>query len=207
MYERFTDRARRVVVFAQEEARDLNHNYIGTEHLLLGLLQEGDVVARVLESSGFSLEVARAQVRKMVGQGESRPAGHLPFTPRGRRVLEMVIREGYVLGHDYIGTEHQLLAIIRLGEGIAVEVLGQCGIELNKLRDAVLGEIHSYAEPEPEPDPEPWPASATMYTELPNGVCVTLSRVVATPDTLRQVLQTTVDLLGEEIARAEVHLQ
>ena len=114
MFERFTDRARRVVVLAQEEARMLNHNYIGTEHILLGLIHEGEgVAAKALESLGISLEAVRQQVEEMIGQGQQAPSGHIPFTPRAKKVLELSLREALQLGHNYIGTEHILLGLIR----------------------------------------------------------------------------------------------
>ena len=114
MFERFTDRARRVVVLAQEEARMLNHNYIGTEHILLGLIHEGEgVAAKALESLGISLEGVRSQVEEIIGQGQQAPSGHIPFTPRAKKVLELSLREALQLGHNYIGTEHILLGLIR----------------------------------------------------------------------------------------------
>ena len=114
MFERFTDRARRVVVLAQEEARLLNHSYIGTEHILLGLIHEGEgVAAKALESLGISLEAVRSQVEEIIGQGGSSPSGHIPFTPRAKKVLELSLREALQLGHNYIGTEHILLGLIR----------------------------------------------------------------------------------------------
>ena len=113
MFERFTDRARRVVVLAQEEARMLNHNYIGTEHILLGLIHEGEGVAsKALESLGISLESVREQVQEIIGQGQQAPSGHIPFTPRAKKVLELSLREALQLGHNYIGTEHILLALL-----------------------------------------------------------------------------------------------
>ena len=124
MFERFTDRARRVVVLAQEEARMLNHNYIGTEHILLGLNHEGEGVAsKALESLGISLESVREQVQEIIGQGQQAPSGHIPFTPRAKKVLELSLREALQLGHNYIGTEHILLGLIREGEGVAAQVL------------------------------------------------------------------------------------
>ena len=123
MFERFTDRARRVVVLAQEEARMLNHNYIGTEHILLGLIHEGEgVAAKALESLGISLEGVRQQVEEIIGQGQQAPSGHIPFTPRAKKVLELSLREALQLGHNYIGTEHILLGLIREGEGVAAQV-------------------------------------------------------------------------------------
>jgi ATP-dependent Clp protease ATP-binding subunit ClpC len=145
MFERFTDRARRVVVLAQEEARMLNHNYIGTEHILLGLIHEGDgVAARALESLGISLEAVRQQVEEVVGRGQQAPSGHIPFTPRAKKVLELSLREGLQLGHNYIGTEHVLLGLIREGEGVAAQVLVRLGADLNRVRQQVIQELHSY---------------------------------------------------------------
>jgi ATP-dependent Clp protease ATP-binding subunit ClpC len=133
MFERFTDRARRVVVLAQEEARMLSHNYIGTEHILLGLIHEGEgVAAKALESLGISLEAVRAQVEEIIGQGQQAPSGHIPFTPRAKKVLELSLREALQLGHNYIGTEHILLGLIREGEGVAAQVLVKLGADLNR---------------------------------------------------------------------------
>jgi ATP-dependent Clp protease ATP-binding subunit ClpA len=140
MFERFTDRARRVVVLAQEEARLLNHNYIGTEHLLLGLISEGQgVAAKALESLGISLEAVRAQVEEIIGQGQQAPTGHIPFTPRAKKVLELSLREAKQLGHNYIGTEHILLGLIREGEGVAAQVLVKLGADLSRARGQVIG--------------------------------------------------------------------
>ena len=139
MFERFTDRARRVVVLAQEEARLLNHNYIGTEHILLGLIHEGEgVAARALEGMGISLESVRSQVVEIIGQGAQAPTGHIPFTPRAKKVLELSLREALQLGHNYIGTEHILLGLIREGEGVAAQVLQKLGAELHKVRQSVI---------------------------------------------------------------------
>ncbi|HHC07488.1 MAG TPA: ATP-dependent Clp protease ATP-binding subunit [Actinobacteria bacterium] len=139
MFERFTDRARRVVVLAQEEARGLNHNYIGTEHILLGLIHEGEgVAARALESMGISLEAVRTQVIEIIGEGSQAPSGHIPFTPRAKKVLELSLREALQLGHNYIGTEHILLGLIREGEGVAAQVLQKLGAELHKVRQTVI---------------------------------------------------------------------
>ncbi|MDK1037731.1 MAG: ATP-dependent Clp protease ATP-binding subunit [Actinomycetota bacterium] len=139
MFERFTDRARRVVVLAQEEARLLNHNYIGTEHILLGLIHEGEgVAARALESLGINLDSVRTQVVEIIGQGSQAPTGHIPFTPRAKKVLELSLREALQLGHNYIGTEHILLGLIREGEGVAAQVLVKLGAELTKVRQTVI---------------------------------------------------------------------
>jgi ATP-dependent Clp protease ATP-binding subunit ClpA len=146
MFERFTDRARRVVVLAQEEARLLNHNYIGTEHILLGLIHEGEgVAAKALESLGISLEAVRAQVEEIIGQGQSAPTGHIPFTPRAKKVLELSLREALQLGHNYIGTEHILLGLIREGEGVAAQVLVKLGADLTRVRQQVVQVLSGYA--------------------------------------------------------------
>lgn len=139
MFERFTDRARRVVVLAQDEARMLNHNYIGTEHILLGLIHEGEgVAAKALESLGISLDVVRQQVVDIIGEGQQAPTGHIPFTPRAKKVLELSLREALQLGHNHIGTEHILLGLIREGEGVAAQVLGNLGADLGRVRQQVL---------------------------------------------------------------------
>src|SRR5579859_4936604 len=140
MFERFTDRARRVVVLAQEEARLLNHGFIGTEHLLLGLLREDEgVAARALASLHVELEAVRASVTEKVGPAKRPSGGHIPFTPRAKRVLELSLREALQLGHDYIGTEHLLLGLIREGEGVAAQVLTELGADLNRVRQRVIG--------------------------------------------------------------------
>jgi ATP-dependent Clp protease ATP-binding subunit ClpC len=145
MFERFTDRARRVVVLAQEEARGLNHNYIGTEHILLGLIHEGEGVAsKALESLGISLEAVREQVQEIIGQGQQAPTGHIPFTPRAKKVLELSLREALQLGHNYIGTEHILLGLIREGEGVAAQVLVKLGADLSRVRQQVIQLISGY---------------------------------------------------------------
>ena len=145
MFERFTDRARRVVVLAQEEARMLNHNYIGTEHILLGLIHEGEgVAAKALESLGISLDAVRQQVEEIIGQGQQAPSGHIPFTPRAKKVLELSLREALQLGHNYIGTEHILLGLIREGEGVAAQVLIKLGADLNRVRQQVLQLLSGY---------------------------------------------------------------
>jgi ATP-dependent Clp protease ATP-binding subunit ClpC len=145
LFERFTDRARRVVVLAQEEARLLNHNYIGTEHILLGLIHEGEgVAAKALESLGISLEAVRNQVEEIIGQGGSSPSGHIPFTPRAKKVLELSLREALQLGHNYIGTEHILLGLIREGEGVAAQVLVKLGADLSRVRQQVIQLLSGY---------------------------------------------------------------
>ena len=145
MFERFTDRARRVVVLAQEEARMLNHNYIGTEHILLGLIHEGEgVAAKALESLGISLEAVRQQVEEIIGQGQQAPSGHIPFTPRAKKVLELSLREAQQLGHNYIGTEHILLGLIREGDGVAAQVLVRLGASLGPVRQQVIELLQAY---------------------------------------------------------------
>ena len=145
MFERFTDGSRRVVVLAQEEARMLNHNYIGTEHILLGLIREGDgVAARALESLGISLDAVRQQVEEIIGRGQQAPSGHIPFTPRAKKVLELSLRESLQLGHGYIGTEHILLGLIREGDGVAAQVLVRLGADLNRVRQQAIQMLHGY---------------------------------------------------------------
>jgi ATP-dependent Clp protease ATP-binding subunit ClpC len=151
MFERFTDRARRVVVLAQEEARMLSHNYIGTEHILLGLIHEGEgVAAKALESLDISLEAVRGQVEDIIGQGQQAPSGHIPFTPRAKKVLELSLREALQLGHNYIGTEHILLGLIREGEGVAAQVLVKLGADLNRVRQQVIQLVSGFQGKEAE---------------------------------------------------------
>jgi ATP-dependent Clp protease ATP-binding subunit ClpA len=146
MFERFTDRARRVVVLAQEEAQLLNHDYIGTEHLLLGLVHDGEgVAAKALESLGISLEAVRAQVEETIGQGQRAATGHVPFTPRAKKVLELSLREALQFGHNYIGTEHILLGLVREGEGVAAQVLVKLGGDLSRVRQQVIQLLSGYA--------------------------------------------------------------
>jgi ATP-dependent Clp protease ATP-binding subunit ClpC len=139
MFERYTDQARRVVVLAQEEAKMLNHDSIGAEHLLLGLIREGEgVAARALESLGIRLAAVRQQVEEIIGRGKQAPPGHVPFTPQAKKVLELALREAAALGHDYIGTEHILLGLIREGRGVAVRVLVKLGAGLDRARQQVI---------------------------------------------------------------------
>ncbi len=167
MFERFTDRARRVVVLAQEEARLLNHSYIGTEHLLLGLIHEGEgVAAKALESLGISLEAVRREVEELIGPGQSPPTGHIPFTPRAKRVLELSLREALQLGHNYIGTEHILLGLIREGEGVAAQVLQKLGADLGRVRQQVMQILQGHTgRLEPE-EREPAPASSPVLDQF-----------------------------------------
>mgnify|MGYP000888137951 CR=1 FL=1 len=161
MFERFTDRARRVIVLAQDEAKLLNHNYIGTEHLLLGLIHEGEgVAAKALEQMGISLQAAREQVVEIMGQGQQVPSGHIPFSPRAKRVLELSLREALQMNHNYIGTEHILLGLVREGEGVAAQVLLKLGADLGRVRSTVIQLLAGYQGKEasmagaPEAGPE-----------------------------------------------------
>jgi ATP-dependent Clp protease ATP-binding subunit ClpA len=150
MFQQFTDQARRVVALAQDEARRLNHDWIGTEHILLGLIREGDgVAAKALESLGISLDAVRQQVEEIIGQGQQAPPGHIPFTPRAKKVLELSLREALQLGHNYIGTEHILLGLIREGDGVAAQVLVKLGADLNRVRQQVIQLLHGYQGKEP----------------------------------------------------------
>ena len=139
MFERFTDGARQVVVLAHQEARELNHSYIGTEHLLLGLTRDADgVAAQVLRGLGIRQDVVREQVTEIIGRGKRSPSGHIPFTPRAKKVLELSLREALQLNHNYIGTEHILLGLVGEGEGVAALVLVKLGGSLSRVRDKVI---------------------------------------------------------------------
>jgi len=154
MFERFTDRARRAVDLADEEARRLNHSYIGTEHILLGLIREGEgVAARALESLGISLDDVRRQVEQIIGQGQQEPHEQIPYTPRAKKVLELSLREAKQLGHHYIGTEHILLGLIREGHGVAAQVLTELGADLNRVRQQVIQLLHGSQGQQPMTGP------------------------------------------------------
>jgi ATP-dependent Clp protease ATP-binding subunit ClpC len=145
MFERFTDRARRVVVRAREEARALDHDYVGTEHVLLGLIDEGGgAAARVLESLRIGPEAVRQRVEALVGRGEQAPSGHVPFTAQAKELLSLALQESRALGHDYIGTEHILLGLIRQGDGVAAQVLTGLGADLNGAREQVIRILDEY---------------------------------------------------------------
>ena len=170
MFERFTDRARRVVVLAQDEARELNHNYIGTEHILLGLISEGDgVAAKALESMGISLDAVRSEVVDIIGRGAQPPSGHVPFTPRAKKVLEYSLREALQLGHKYIGTEHLLLGLIREGEGVAAQVLVKLGADLPRVRQQVIQLLSGFQGDESDGGPEQRPVGATSGARVQEG--------------------------------------
>jgi ATP-dependent Clp protease ATP-binding subunit ClpA len=176
MFERFTDRARRVVVLAQEEARMLNHNYIGTEHILLGLIHEGEgLAAKALESLGISLDAVRQQVEEIIGQGQQAPSGHIPFTPRAKKVLELSLREALQLGDNYIGTEHILLGLIREGDGVAAQVLVRLGAELNRVRQQVI-QLISGEQPQPGRQPQ---REGAMVAEVQARLDVVEGRLAA----------------------------
>jgi ATP-dependent Clp protease ATP-binding subunit ClpA len=199
MFERFTDRARRVVVLAQEEARMLNHNYIGTEHILLGLIHEGEgLAAKALESLGISLDAVRQQVEEIIGQGQQAPSGHIPFTPRAKKVLELTRREAEQLGHNYIGTEHILLGLIREGNGVAAQVLVMLGADLNRVRLTVIQLLHGYPAKEPVPT-----RSAAQELRLPPGLQARLDEVEQRLAAIEQRLGTGPDTsdLDEQIAQ------
>jgi Clp amino terminal domain, pathogenicity island component len=156
MFQRFTDRARRVVVLAQEEARSLNHNHIGTEHILLGLIQaEEGVAAAALQSVGITLDAARHKVEEAVGQGQQAPSGHIPFTPPAKKVLELSLREALQLGHEYIGTEHILLGLISQGDGVGAQVLVGLGADLNRVRQQAI-QLIAGRQGEPVAGEGPW---------------------------------------------------
>jgi ATP-dependent Clp protease ATP-binding subunit ClpA len=199
MFERFTDRARRVVVLAQEEARMLHHNYIGTEHILLGLIHEGEgVAAKALESLGISLDAVRQQVEEIIGQGQQTPSGHIPFTPRAKKVLELTRREAEQLGHNYIGTEHILLGLIREGDGVAAQVLVMLGADLNRVRLTVIQLLHGHPAREPVST-----RSAAQELRLPPGLPARLDEVEQRLAAIEQRLGTGPDTsdLDEQIAQ------
>jgi len=199
MFERFTDRARRVVVLAQEEARMLNHNYIGTEHILLGLIHEGEgVAAKALESLGISLEAVRQQVEEIIGQGQQAPSGHIPFTPRAKKVLELSLREALQLGHNYIGTEHILLGLIREGEGVAAQVLVKLGADLNRVRQQVIQLLHGYQGTEPEAAP-----GGLQHGRVPSDVQARLTTIELRLSAVERRVGNGADTgdLDEQIAR------
>lgn len=169
MFERFTDRARRVVVLAQEESQRLSHNYIGSEHLLLGLLAEQEgVAARALESLNVTLTAAREQVEEIIGPGQQTPRGHIPFTPRAKKILELALREALTMGSEVINTEHLLLGLIDEGDGVGAQILQRLGATPQAVREAVAGLIT--AEPEAGvvtgPGSEPRAVSVTRPVRL-----------------------------------------
>jgi ATP-dependent Clp protease ATP-binding subunit ClpC len=186
MFERFTDRARRVVVLAQEEARLLDHNYIGTEHLLLGLLHEGQgVAAGALEALGVDLAEVRSRVEGMIGRGQHEQSGHIPFTPRAKKVLEISLREAMNLGHDYIGTEHILLGLVREGQGVAAQVLNDMGARASRVAEKVI-ELAGAAGERPAEQQVP-------------------IRILGSPAQLREIVS-RLDAIDRRLAAIERHL-
>jgi Clp amino terminal domain, pathogenicity island component len=182
MFERFTDRARRVVVLAQEEGRRLNHGHIGTEHILLGLLREGEgIAATALQSLGVSLEAARNSVERITGRGTTLESGHIPFSPRAKKVLELSLREALQLGHNYIGTEHILLGLIREGQGLAAQIMVQLGADLPRLREQTLSILSGHEGTEAAPHPRFIPRSGPVL--INPGVVL-----AGPPPELRQVI-------------------
>ena len=188
MFERFTDRARRVVPLAQAEAKRLDHNYIGTEHLLLGLIREGEgLAAKAMESLGISLDAVRQQVEEIIGRGQQAPSGHMPFTPRAKKVLELSLREALQLGHDYIGTEHILLGLIREGDGVAAQVLIRLGADLNRVRQQVVVLVHQSKKPRlagrPAEEGAPLPEVQARLDAVEDWLAAVEQRVGTGPDT------------------------
>jgi ATP-dependent Clp protease ATP-binding subunit ClpC len=187
VFERFTDRARRVVVLAQEESRMLSHNFIGTEHILLGLIHEGQgVAALTLESLDISLEAVRRQVEQIIGQGQAAPTGHIPFTPRAKKVLELALREAIQLGANHIGTEHILLGLIREGDGVAAQVLRNLGADLSRVRQAVIQQLSGYpigaSEEIPTKGWTPGSGPSCPWCSMPLEGALAYRSMVAAPD-------------------------
>jgi Clp amino terminal domain, pathogenicity island component/UvrB/uvrC motif len=188
MFERFTNQSRRVVVLAQEEARMLNHNYIGTEHLLLGMLHEGKgSSARALTALDVTLDGARDRVVAIIGRGQKEPSGHIPFTPRAKKSLELSLREALQLEHAYIGTGHLLLGLIHQGDNVAVRILGDFGVDLKDLRARVTEELRDHPE-----DGQQAPAAERERQQL--GVF------------LRGQVQGLLDTIDERLSAIERHL-
>ena len=200
MFERFTDRARRIFVLAQEEARLLSHNFIGTEHIMHGLVHEGDgVAATALASLGVSLEAVRGRVRAKIGPAEQfDPAGSPPFTPRAKKVLELSLREALQLGHNYIGTEHMLLAIVREGEGLAAEVLVELGADLSRVRQQVIQLLSGYAGGQSSERPAPGAGRHHALVEPGPGVAAVAVPIeptaLVTWDDVEEALRTAASL-------------
>ena len=174
MFERFTDRARRTVVYAQDEARMLNHNHIGTEHILLGLVHEGEgVAASALESMGISLAAVRQEVEGIIGKGKHAQTGHIPFTPRAKKVLELSLREAQQLGHNYIGTEHILLGLVREGDGVGAQVLVKLGADLSRVRQVVVQQLQGLE------GEQPWARASRRGRAQPGEIVDRLDAIAA----------------------------
>jgi ATP-dependent Clp protease ATP-binding subunit ClpA len=194
MFERFTDQARRVVVLAQEEARMLGHGYIGTEHILLGLLAEGEgMAAQVLATLGISLDAAREQVAEIAGEGTGRPGAHIPFTPRTKKVLELSLREAQRLGDSYIGTEHILLGLAREGEGVGVQVLDRLGVST----DRVLAEVPMTKRAAPGEELRQVTAARMTGGRAPAGTTAGLREVLTRLNEIGDRLTAIENLLAE----------
>jgi len=217
MFERFTDRARRVVVIAQEEARALEHSYVGPEHILLGLVREGQgVAARALTELGVDLGAVRQQTEDLIGRGEHSPSGHIPFTPRAKKLLELSLREALQLGHNYIGTEHLLLAVLREGENVGAQVLVRMGTDLNQVRLQVLKlltaagavlpgegtELPAEVHPEPSGEPRPGPS---VERRPPRSAEIRMARA-ARGDFLLTEVRNALTNISERLTAIERHL-
>jgi ATP-dependent Clp protease ATP-binding subunit ClpC len=194
MFEKFTDRARRVLVLAQEEARMLNHSYVGTEHILLGLVHEDEGVAAVaFRGLGISADAVREQVEEMVGRGGISPSGQIPFTPRAKKVMELSLRESLHLGHNYIGTEHILLGLLREGQGVGAQVLLKLGADLDRVRREVNQQVSAHEGEETATSffEEPWTSPAVAYSKVLGEISEILT-------TMREIAQ--------RVERIERHL-
>jgi ATP-dependent Clp protease ATP-binding subunit ClpC len=192
LFERFTDTARRVVVYAQEDARLLDHNYIGTEHLLLGLLHDDtEAAVRVLNMVGVELGPARAQVEEMIGKGQDVPAGDIPFTPRAKKVLELSLREALQLGHNYIGSEHILLGLLREGRGVGAQVLERLGVEFEELRQHILTQLSARRQPQ---------RSRGMFAATGGGLTAIETRLNAIEERLERIERLLKDGSGRDSA-------
>ena len=200
MFERFTDHARRVVVLAQEEARLLDHNYLGTEHLLLGLLHEDQsVAAQALDSLGVTLDQVRLQVEDTRGRGETSPVGRIPFSPRAKKALEFTVHEALQLGHNYVRPEHILLALVREGEGVACQILGKLNVQLRNIRYRVIAILAGTYPPHTpvEPEAEPEPAEPPSLQERFSATALEIVEILADPKL--NLLMDLLDLSESEI--------
>jgi ATP-dependent Clp protease ATP-binding subunit ClpC len=199
MFERFTDQARRVVVLAQEEARLLGHGYIGTEHVLLGLLAEGEgLAARALASLEISLDAAREKVAEIIGEGTGQPSGHIPFTPRTKKVLELSLREAQRLGDSYIGTEHILLGMAREGEGVGVQVLDRLGAG----KERVLAQVLVTKRASPGEELRPVAMGRQMPVERPMGIRSIVSRLDEIAERLSAIESKLAEMQGARPRRS-----
>ena len=191
MFERFTDRARRIVVLAQEEARLLNHNYIGTEHLVLGLVSEGEgIAAQALAKLDIKLADLRTDIEAIIGRGQHPPAGHIPFTPRAKKCLELSLREALQLGHNYIGTEHLILGVIREGEGVGCQVLEARGADLGNIRKAVIELLSQPVKDLPKKDRPPYVRPIpTLQAQIEARLDIASEAIVAANKFLKRLIE------------------